>query len=146
MTIVENGTPNELLKWIASFQASELAEHGWTTSSLLKVAQDYPHVAVRSGSQLASVVFYQEIGPSHLEVLFLGTAPQERRKGHLSLIFLHFFRAYPQLCLWLECREDNHSARALYGKHGFRETGRRSKYYSDGKDAILMEYSQNKPG
>jgi ribosomal-protein-alanine N-acetyltransferase len=39
----------------------------------------------------------------------------------------------------LEVRVSNLAARALYGVLGFRETGRRPKYYENGEDAILME-------
>lgn len=39
----------------------------------------------------------------------------------------------------LEVRVSNLPARALYGKLGFMETGRRPKYYENGEDAILME-------
>jgi len=39
----------------------------------------------------------------------------------------------------LEVRRDNHPARALYSTFGFRLSGEREKYYSDGEDAILMQ-------
>ncbi len=42
--------------------------------------------------------------------------------------------------VWLECREDNAIAIALYTKIGFKEAGRRPKYYKDGTTAILFNY------
>jgi len=40
---------------------------------------------------------------------------------------------------WLEVRPSNQAARSLYRKVGFREVGRRPRYYSDtGEDAIIM--------
>jgi ribosomal-protein-alanine N-acetyltransferase len=39
----------------------------------------------------------------------------------------------------LEVRADNCGALALYSGHGFREVGRRRRYYPDGSDAVLME-------
>lgn len=39
----------------------------------------------------------------------------------------------------LEVRASNLPARSLYENLGFRETGRRPKYYENGEDAILME-------
>ena len=39
----------------------------------------------------------------------------------------------------LEVRPSNEAALALYRTLGFRETGRRKKYYENGEDAILME-------
>jgi len=42
--------------------------------------------------------------------------------------------------LWLEVRESNHAAIALYRKMGFVLVGRRRRYYQDtGEDALLME-------
>ena len=41
--------------------------------------------------------------------------------------------------IWLEVRETNVAARALYAKCGFEESGRRREYYDDGEDAITMK-------
>jgi [ribosomal protein S18]-alanine N-acetyltransferase len=40
--------------------------------------------------------------------------------------------------LLLEVRESNAAARALYGRHGFRETGRRLAYYRDPKETAVL--------
>ena len=40
--------------------------------------------------------------------------------------------------VWLEVRQSNAAARALYAKCEFEESGRRRAYYDDGEDAILM--------
>ena len=40
--------------------------------------------------------------------------------------------------LSLDVRFDNDTAIALYERLGFRETGRRSSYYQDGMDALVM--------
>jgi ribosomal-protein-alanine N-acetyltransferase len=40
---------------------------------------------------------------------------------------------------WLEVRPSNLAARSLYKKAGFREVGRRVRYYTDtSEDAIIM--------
>ena len=41
--------------------------------------------------------------------------------------------------LRLEVRADNAKAQALYGRRGYKSFGRRSAYYEDGTDALLME-------
>ncbi len=47
--------------------------------------------------------------------------------------------------VWLEVRESNQPARRLYEKHGFRETGRRRRYYGDPvEDAVLYEFRFDK--
>lgn len=40
--------------------------------------------------------------------------------------------------IWLEVRESNLAARALYQSCEFEQSGRRANYYDDGEDAILM--------
>ncbi|MGB8013676.1 MAG: ribosomal protein S18-alanine N-acetyltransferase [Terriglobales bacterium] len=42
------------------------------------------------------------------------------------------------LAILLEVRESNHPARALYEKHGFRETGRRPAYYLNPIEAAIL--------
>ncbi|RLB16838.1 MAG: ribosomal-protein-alanine N-acetyltransferase [Deltaproteobacteria bacterium] len=50
-------------------------------------------------------------------------------------------------CVFLEVRPSNTPARKLYRQVGFREVGRRAKYYSDtGEDAILMALQLNSGG
>jgi len=47
--------------------------------------------------------------------------------------------------VWLEVRDSNQPARSLYLKRGFRETGRRRKYYKDPvEDAVLYEFRFDK--
>jgi ribosomal-protein-alanine N-acetyltransferase len=41
----------------------------------------------------------------------------------------------------LEVRVGNREAISLYRRLGFRETGCRKRYYQDGEDAVLMEYT-----
>ncbi len=41
--------------------------------------------------------------------------------------------------LFLEVSETNQAARRLYSAAGWREAGRRPRYYADGADAVLME-------
>lgn len=38
----------------------------------------------------------------------------------------------------LEVRDHDRAARALYGAAGFREVGRRPRYYADGSDAVVL--------
>jgi [ribosomal protein S18]-alanine N-acetyltransferase len=54
--------------------------------------------------------------------------------------FVAHARAEKGSGIFLEVRESNEGARALYGKMGFEETGLRKSYYSDpAEDAILYQ-------
>ncbi|NOY27008.1 MAG: GNAT family N-acetyltransferase, partial [Oligoflexia bacterium] len=64
-----------------------------------------------------------------------------RRQGlgrRLLTGFLATCTAKGATVLWLEVRSDNNAAIQLYSQAGLRPTGRRSDYYTDGIDAILM--------
>ena len=65
--------------------------------------------------------------------------PDFRRQGigRQLLDFAH--RQFPAQEFWLEVRESNAPAIALYAKHGFRPVGKRKNYYDAPKeDAVLM--------
>ena len=68
-------------------------------------------------------------------------APAARRtglgKGLLEALLTHVREANSS-SVFLEVRESNRAARALYEQAGFRETGRRKSYYANpSEDAIL---------
>ena len=71
---------------------------------------------------------------------FLPLAYQAGRVGDALLDALEARAREKNLAfLTLEVREGNAPARALYGKHGFRDVGRRKNYYEKPReDAILM--------
>ena len=77
-----------------------------------------------------------------LHVLNIATHPDLRRKGIGARLFMYSIEANPQARVaYLEVRERNRAARAFYHKMGFRETGRRKRYYSDThEDAITMTW------
>lgn len=55
-------------------------------------------------------------------------------------------RARGRTLMRLEVRADNRTALALYGKAGYRLSGRKSGYYEDGEDALRMEKSLAETG
>lgn len=69
-----------------------------------------------------------------LWILNIGTHPRARRKGHAGRL-LALAAVRPQslsplpTSLWLEVRDSNVAAKALYHKHGFVVVGERAGYY-----------------
>lgn len=68
---------------------------------------------------------------------------EDKRKCGIGLELLRFAMRAEKECgiteVFLEVREQNAAARALYLSYGFEEIGRRENYYLDPKDnAILM--------
>lgn len=78
------------------------------------------------------------------EILTLAVLPDARRRGHASALLRtceETWRASGVRSGWLEVREDNVGARALYARHGWVDAGVRPRYYSDGSNARVMRWS-----
>lgn len=78
-----------------------------------------------------------------LQIQNIATAPGFRRQGVAArLLVLALERAEMNglESAWLEVRVGNAAAIALYQRFGFREVSRRSGYYPDGEDAMVMCY------
>lgn len=75
------------------------------------------------------------------EVLNLAVAPEFRRRGIGDALLqagLAAFRTNQVDEVFLEVRESNTSARALYARHGFRPVGQRSAYYRNPREDALV--------
>lgn len=76
------------------------------------------------------------------EILNVAVAPAWRRRGLARLLLAHLMieataPAAPRT-LFLEVRESNSAARALYRAAGFTEYGRRPDYYSQPREAAIL--------
>jgi len=75
------------------------------------------------------------------ELLRVAVAPAARgRRVALRLVEAGLARLLADgvRSCFLEVRPENRPARALYRALGFRETGRRPRYYADGSDALIL--------
>ena len=85
---------------------------------------------------------FGQIGIRHvlgeLHITTIAVKPDYRRRGHARALIAAALAAYPNAShVHLEVRPTNVEAIALYESLGFRETGRRPRYYGD-EDAVLM--------
>jgi ribosomal-protein-alanine N-acetyltransferase len=85
---------------------------------------------------------FGQIGVRHvlgeLHITTIAVRPEYRRRGHARALIGAALAAYPDAShVHLEVRPTNVEAIALYESLGFRETGRRPRYYGD-EDALLM--------
>ncbi|MCC5950226.1 MAG: ribosomal protein S18-alanine N-acetyltransferase [Nitriliruptoraceae bacterium] len=74
-------------------------------------------------------------------VLDVAVAPAQRGRGIGRLLLsalLDRFEAQGVHATTLEVRPSNGQALALYRQLGFREEGRRPRYYPDGEDALIL--------
>jgi [ribosomal protein S18]-alanine N-acetyltransferase len=89
----------------------------------------------------AFVVFRENL--EAYEITLLGTAIQSRGQGLMENLLKTLINASGQKAWWLEVHEENQAALELYKKLGFVQTGKRQRYYSDGKSALLMTLKKN---
>lgn len=101
-------------------------------------------VAEREGA-VAGFAVARRIPPGDIEVLNVATDPGLRRRG-TGAALLRALLDLPGEILFLEVRESNLAARALYQSAGFAVVGRRKKYYpglgiatASREDAIVMK-------
>ena len=82
------------------------------------------------------------------EILNLAVHPEERRKGIASSLVRHLLLRWQQLevqRIFLEVRESNARALRLYVQLGFKQAGRRKKYYSNpDEDALILELARTR--
>jgi ribosomal-protein-alanine acetyltransferase len=88
---------------------------------------------------VAFLVAHRVVAEWELENIVVSQKLQRRGLGiRLLSKLIDHARAQHGSGIFLEVRDSNQSARALYRKFGFIETGMRKSYYSDtGEDAIL---------
>jgi [ribosomal protein S18]-alanine N-acetyltransferase len=120
--------------------ASPEASH-WKPEDYL----DYESLVAESEGNLAGFAVARLLPPDEVEILNVATDPGLRRRGVGSAL-LQALLGLPGRVLFLEVRESNIAARALYRAAGFSEEGRRKKYYpalgtpaGPREDAVVMK-------
>jgi ribosomal-protein-alanine N-acetyltransferase len=83
----------------------------------------------------AGFLVWRATAPDEFEILNLAVDPEFRRRG----IARGLLAGLPRGSVFLEVRESNHGARALYQGAGYEEVGKRAGYYLDPPErAIVM--------
>jgi ribosomal-protein-alanine N-acetyltransferase len=74
------------------------------------------------------------------EILTIGVLPARRRHGLGGVLLDALVAVLPGdvTALFLEVADGNSAAIALYRSRGFHPVARRSRYYADGADALLL--------
>jgi ribosomal-protein-alanine N-acetyltransferase len=87
----------------------------------------------------------RQVAGSEWEIENVAVSGPARRRGlgsHLLGAFLDLVRSRGGIEVYLEVRESNRAARALYEKWAFQEAGRRKSYYRDpDEDALVLRFS-----
>ncbi|MFC0410658.1 GNAT family N-acetyltransferase [Roseomonas elaeocarpi] len=106
----------------------------------LAVLDAPPAEPVPPGASPAGFVLAR-VAAGEAELLTVAVDPAHRRRGFGAALLAGAAAAAVLRgaeALFLEVSEHNAAARALYEAAGFREVGRRRRYYADGTDALVL--------
>ncbi len=115
--------------WKREFFASEVG-----------AAYRFNRVVRAPDGTLAGYVFCAFAG-GEIHVNKIAVDPAWRKQGVARLLMQAVFDLSARIAaeeIYLEVRPSNVPARNFYVSLGFREVGRRSQYYADGEDALVM--------
>jgi ribosomal-protein-alanine N-acetyltransferase len=139
------------LEAVAAIEASAYA-YPWSRGNFVdSLAAGYV-AEVLAGREAGIVGYFVAMpGVDELHVLNVTVAPAWQRQGH-GLALLQALRDHASArrlaTVWLEVREGNAGARALYRRFGFVESGLRRGYYpaAQGReDAVVMSLVVDPP-
>ena len=123
---------------------SFLAELGHRHSHTLVIGPPSPH----SWQTWGYLIFWVVLDEMH--ILNLAVHAGHRRRGIARQLLaegLAQARTFGAELAWLEVRPSNLAALALYESFGFREVGRRRRYYEDSQeDALLLTLDWSEEG
>jgi [ribosomal protein S18]-alanine N-acetyltransferase len=95
---------------------------------------------VEKNGQVAGVLQWRNLG-EEVEILDLAVDPAYRRQGHAAFLLRNFLKEASRSAVkkvFLEVRDSNAAALALYQKFGFQISGRRPNYYRNPRENALL--------
>lgn len=98
-------------------------------------------VIIKQQEKVAAFLTFRDYS-DRFEISAIGTDAAFLRQG-LALKLLSWLAAnaaQQKLSIWLEVHENNQTALNLYLKFGFKVLNSRKRYYSDGGNALVMQY------
>jgi len=122
---------------IARIQAASPEASQWAPETYLDLDCS---VAIRDG-RLAAFLVTRETAPGEREILNLAVEPSERRRGVARRLLeraLDSAASSDESTWFLEVRESNSAAIALYRSLGFRLVGVRKEYYNDTRESGIV--------
>ena len=139
---IRSAVLNDVPALLAIEQEAASAAH-WTREQYAGLVESGIVLLAEEAGNISGFVCAKAVA-GDWEIENMVVAKQGRRRGIGSGLLdelLRGVRNQAGAAVWLEVRESNQPARRLYEKHGFRETGRRPRYYGDPvEDAVLYEF------
>lgn len=119
--------------------------HPWTRNNFLdSLKAGYQTQLLMAGDELLGY-FIAMKGVEEVHLLNITVAPDHQRQGWARIMLdalVIWSRGQGALWLWLEVRQSNERAIAVYDAYGFRRVGERKNYYpvsaQQREDAVVM--------
>ena len=133
---------------VFSISQKQFGAHSWQLGMFeqeLEASGHYSFVIVENDAVVSFISYMLTEGERGQEynVLNIATAPGYENNGYATAL-LEFLKQNAidnnYAGLWLEVRESNVNAIRFYTKFGFKVSYVRKKYYSNGENAIIMEF------
>lgn len=149
--VIRPAKPEDLPAMQAIERHSATAAH-WTVADYDKIFSapdlqaDWRRIALvlEQAGRVEGFLVAQTVG-GEWEIENVAIAPEARRRGHGTRLvgeLLDMARAHRASSVFLEVRQSNRAARALYEKWAFVESGRRKNYYQQPQeDAIRYQFT-----
>jgi ribosomal-protein-alanine N-acetyltransferase len=132
---------------LAQLHASSFDE-GWSSEEISQILALPAAIGLVAHAHEPAGLMLGWVVGDQAEMLTMAVWPRYRRSGvgrALLEAALATVRLRGAAAMFLEVREDNGAARALYARAGFTEAGRRRGYYS-GVDALVLRRNLNNAG
>jgi ribosomal-protein-alanine N-acetyltransferase len=133
---------------VMAIQQHSVTASAWTREHYLAVVRrqnDRRHaLVIEEDGEVGGFIIGSKIG-EEWEIENVAVKPDARRRGlgsHMVGEFINLAKIIGAKAIFLEVRESNRAARALYEKWAFTEEGRRKSYYKDPEeDALILKFS-----
>jgi [ribosomal protein S18]-alanine N-acetyltransferase len=120
-------------------------QEAYTSLFAAERAPAYVVLVVEEQERVVGFLAGREVASGEWEIENVAVNAGARRRGLGSRLmgeFLDLVRGRGGAEVYLEMRESNRAARALYEKWAFREAGRRKAYYQHpSEDAVVLKFS-----
>jgi len=133
---------------VLGIQQHSVTASAWTREHYLMITRrqnDRRHaLVIEEDGDVGGFIVGSKIG-DEWEIENVAVKPDARRRGlgsHMVGEFINLAKIIGAKAIFLEVRESNRAAIALYEKWAFTEEGRRKSYYKDPEeDALILKFS-----
>lgn len=129
---------------IVELEKNCFGEMAWSKELLIStIIGQFKHVYILKDNEKILGYLILQIILDEGEIERIGIHSDYRRQSFAKYLLIDVLKETAITDCYLEVNENNEPAKYLYHSCGFEIIGRRSGYYQDGNDAIMMKWKRN---